>query len=1280
MADRVGRQLGNYRLFRLLGKGSFAKVYLGEHLHLGTQAAIKVLQIGLGSDDVEDFRTEARTIARLVHPHIVRVFDFGLEETTPFLVMDYAPHGTLRKLHPKRSRLPLDTVLSYVTPIAVALQYAHEHKVIHRDIKPENMLLGAHHEVLLSDFGLAVVASSSQHHSLQEVVGTIAYVAPEQLEGNPCMASDQYALAVVVYEWLCGSLPFHGSHREIAHQHLMAAPPPLRKKVSTLPPAVEQVVLKALAKEPRQRFATIEAFATALQQAASPEGLVHGEPLQTTPTRSLEHIGRSQQSPLIGREQQLEVLRQFLRETEQQTGTPPEGHKYAPTLSLDTPSRAPCVMLLGEAGIGKTRLAEEVSREAQQRGWTVIWSRAHAQETTMPFQLWIEVLRNAMAQGHGLQYEVRQHPVFYQPLVTLLPELTDLLPQEVVSSTVPPEQVQLRIRETILTLLTTIGESAPLLIVLDDLHWTDLSSSELLGYLIRRLSDHRLLLMGTCRESKLPATHPLRFLLADLQRERTITTLHIPRLNDAQIGTLVGHLPGPLPSSIVQSIQNRAAGNPFFAEELARGVEAQPIAFDRADTLPDRISAVLDLRIGQISSACQRLLVRAAVLGGSFEFNSICAMEGPNADEDTVLDLLEEALQAGMLTEEGSGTRITYHFWHPLLVKHFYDGLSAARRTSLHRRAAEVLRQKHHGREEEGAAIIAYHLVNGGGEPAQIAHYAELAADRAYALSAYPEAERHYRLALEQRGTLPAHASTDERLHLASLLEPWAECMMILGNYEDERRLYEWLLQLHNSAQFPAKPPDAMKEEAQFQAMVWCEIGWTWWYEGDTAKARQCYERGEQMLRDAGVVAGPAWASLLYLQGSLSSQEGDYTAARSNAQKALTLFEEVLSRQHRRESLSSPSTRIQRTLAGDPVDLGRIHNLLALIAVLVGQTTDATFHLNKAMVIFEQYDRQREIAQVYGNLGDIHIRKAAYTLAQAAFHRSLSIAERIGETSTMSVCLGNLGLVAARLGDLPKAEDLLRRGLTLAKRIGDPVYINYFQCYLALVLQEQGKIVEASDCIRSALTMSRSKRIPLCIALALVTLGQLRIALVGTDAVDYPSLAGQPVPNHKDNRMRLLLRAEASLRHALSIEGLEAEAKIEGQLALAQVSLVRGELEKAQQQTMHALQETQRYELTWLLAGIQRLLGRILAAQDKYEQADEYFQQALQFFRESDMRLEYARALQSYGGALMRRGRAEETSSQQGMSFLQEAREMFLACNAVLDLQVVERMLSAQDV
>src|SRR5690349_6078231 len=118
MTDRVGQQLGSYRLVRLLGEGGFAEVYLGEHIHLGTQAAIKVLHAQLASDEMEHFRNEARTIARLEHPHIVRILDFGVEGKTPFLVMSYAPNGTLRHRHPKGVPLPPATIVSYVKQVA----------------------------------------------------------------------------------------------------------------------------------------------------------------------------------------------------------------------------------------------------------------------------------------------------------------------------------------------------------------------------------------------------------------------------------------------------------------------------------------------------------------------------------------------------------------------------------------------------------------------------------------------------------------------------------------------------------------------------------------------------------------------------------------------------------------------------------------------------------------------------------------------------------------------------------------------------------------------------------------------------------------------------------------------------------------------------------------------------------------------------------------------------------------------------------------------------------
>src|SRR5205085_2363580 len=170
------------------------------------------------------------------------------------------------------------SIASYVKQIAAALQYDHDRRLIHRDVKPENMLLGANNEVLLSDFGLAIVAKSANSIHLQDRAGTIAYMAPEQLEGKPCPASDQYGLGVVVYEWLSGSLPFNGLDLQVALQHVQFRPPPLREKVPTISPVIERVILKALAKDPAHRFLSVQDFASAFEQACRPEPSVYSTP------------------------------------------------------------------------------------------------------------------------------------------------------------------------------------------------------------------------------------------------------------------------------------------------------------------------------------------------------------------------------------------------------------------------------------------------------------------------------------------------------------------------------------------------------------------------------------------------------------------------------------------------------------------------------------------------------------------------------------------------------------------------------------------------------------------------------------------------------------------------------------------------------------------------------------------------------------------------------------------------------------------------------------------
>jgi len=277
MVNRVqpGQQLGNYRLVQHLGEGGFAEVYLGEHQYLKRRVAIKVLTIPLTSEEGNRFLREAQTMADLDHLHIVHCHDFGIEHGIAFLVMEYASGGTLRDRHPEGTVVPFDAVVSYVQQVSSALQYLHDRQLIHLDIKPENMLLDSRGNVLLSDFGLARFTSSLSI-TQKSLVGTIGYMAPEQLRrAKPGPASDQYALAMVVYEWLAGAHPFASDDPGVvAAQHLTVSPPSLRTIVPSLPSAIDDVVLAALAKAPESRYTTVKDFAAAFEYACQADDAV----------------------------------------------------------------------------------------------------------------------------------------------------------------------------------------------------------------------------------------------------------------------------------------------------------------------------------------------------------------------------------------------------------------------------------------------------------------------------------------------------------------------------------------------------------------------------------------------------------------------------------------------------------------------------------------------------------------------------------------------------------------------------------------------------------------------------------------------------------------------------------------------------------------------------------------------------------------------------------------------------------------------------------------------
>jgi hypothetical protein len=298
--DLEGRILdGRYQLGSLLGAGGMARVYVATDRVLERQVAVKVLSPSDAQDPVfvERFRREARSAARLSHPNIVAVFDSGSDADQPYLVMEYVPGQSLAQLLARQGRLAPRRAVELAIQVCAALAAAHAQGLVHRDIKPANVLVSPDGQVQVSDFGIVKAAAATTLTGTGTVLGTAAYLSPEQAQGGPVDArSDLYGLGCVLYELLCGSPPFgSGADRSpvaVATRHVSEPPEPPSARNPQVDPALEAVVLTALAKDPAQRYQS----AVELQHAL--ERVLAGDAAPALPTEPLlEPLGRTGTTP-----------------------------------------------------------------------------------------------------------------------------------------------------------------------------------------------------------------------------------------------------------------------------------------------------------------------------------------------------------------------------------------------------------------------------------------------------------------------------------------------------------------------------------------------------------------------------------------------------------------------------------------------------------------------------------------------------------------------------------------------------------------------------------------------------------------------------------------------------------------------------------------------------------------------------------------------------------------------------------------------------------------------
>ena len=756
---------GRYQLERFIGEGSRKRVYMASDTRLGRSVALAVIKTE-GLDDEMRLRVhrEARAMARLDdHANIVTIHDVGEEHGQLFMVSEFMAGGDLeRRLAqaPERT-LHADEALHIAQQICGALEHCHSRSVIHRDVKPGNVWFTADGVAKLGDLGLALTLDRSRITQEGVMLGTPAYMPPEQaLSGEFTSRSDLYSLGAMLYEMVTGRPPFVGDDVvAIISQHLNTPPVAPSWHNDSVPRPLEELILRLLAKDPAGRPESPAAVGVLLESIRSGAAGV-AQPAETNGANPLERLAGG---VFVGREVESERLRTALDNA--------------------ASGRGRSVVLSGEPGIGKTRTAEELATYAGMRGVQVLWGRCHEDEGAPAYWPWRQIIRAyvhdrdpqelSSEMGSGAAYiaqvvsEVRQH----------LPALPPRPPVE-------GDQARFQLFDSIATFLRNASIRRPLMLVLDDVQWADPSSLLLLEFVAREVGEARVLIVVTFRDVEPNPPPPLQHALAELARATGFERLSLAGLSGPDVGRFIELTTSrSTPPALVDAVYRETEGNPFFVSEVVRLLESKG-RLERAHEvtswsieIPQGVRQVIGRRLRALTPQCHDLLRSASAIGREFDLQLLARVSGLALAE--VLERLEEAHAARVL-EAVVDAAGRYRFAHALVHDTLYDDLGATR-IALHLKIGETLEPLSAEHSVERLAELAHHFVQAGavGGAEKAIGYLRTAGARVREQLAYEAAIEHYERAL----MLEADGARDDRLR-CELTLALGECHARAGSSE----------------------------------------------------------------------------------------------------------------------------------------------------------------------------------------------------------------------------------------------------------------------------------------------------------------------------------------------------------------------------------------------------------------------------------------------------------------------------------------------------------------
>lgn len=1181
-----------YRVVKSLGRGAMGTVYLTEDvINVHRLVALKVLR----SDNLDDAnfwsKGEYEALIRLRHPNLARVYDFGRIQGSDnyYIVSEYIRGQDLLTV---TENCDADEILDLIAQISRALEYIHTQGYVHFDIKPDNILVTRERSVgneegskvqwnpdlvpdsdagqgppkaKLIDFGLAERITGSFDFAIK---GTMNYVAPEIMQGRtPDKRADLYSLGVTLFQIYTDRFPFVSEDgKSLVRRGDWKDG--VRRATSDQPGYLQEILVRLLEESPSNRFSSAREIIQSLNAGAGRRYQIETAETQASYLYCSRLVGR--QTELNRLKEEAEAI--FTLPLQQQSAKK-KGETTVVTKLLREGQRknTPLFLLSGEIGIGKSRLFEEFVHFLRMREIPVHFGNCY--ETSHDAYQPIREIISQMALSLGLESEVYQK--YRTSIVRLCPRLRSPHEEEEEQSGFRPDKERLYFIESLAHFIVDSVAAQPCVIMINNMHWADEASVELLARLLEVVGEAEtslpcgipFMLLGTQRtdENSPPA---LRNLLSGLREEERVREVPLRRFSRTQIAELIHNMLRieEIPTPFLNRLEERTSGNPMFIVETLKGLQEEGIiARDGEDwkirgdlsriEIPHGIEAILLRRVRMLEASQQRILEVLAVydkpMSGKF-------MERfPEFAEVSVMNGLRDLQNRGMVTKELDGGRLQFTIGQPKLREIIYQSIPEERRRPLHGSVADVLLEQNKGLEEEIIDDLAYHYQHSD----RVGKALELtvrAGDIMNSIFAHDRAVEHYRHVLKQTEGSPDHIAIWAETH-----EKLGDIGTITGDYELAQKSFDTLRMADAQLLSVAQKARLLRKRGKIDEI-----------QGEYDEALRSYKAARDLLESLDEGSDEELIRIFNAIGWVYVCMGKYEKAMKISVEALRLMEGAVE--------TSEHALLFATIGSANYYKGNLDQAIE-------------FH-SRALEIRENLENVPDIIVSLNNLGEAHFASCEYAEALKHYQAAQKSAEDIGDAFGRAMSFHHLAETYFSLGDDGRAEVFLRESLKLSKNYKMRFLNNQNYFLWGQMLGRQGDLAKAEGHLFRALGVRAKQGNHWGLARCLLQIAQIQLR------------RNNPAESLK------LTREALESAHALNIPELEARCRLfesralrmgrdeEPQELLDRVKLAVQLLEGSKHVELRGQLEVERGEI--LVS-----LGEIDAAREAYCLAERHFRE-----------------------------------------------------------------------